>query len=215
MDPLVYHYIMELIICEDEEQFVQTISDWCRTQIQKCSAHSIFIPAGKTPESLYRHWELVKPDYLRNIKLLQIDDILTGGSQFLFRKFFENSLPSYQSKIQWIGDGEDVGDLAILGLGLNGHVAFHEPGIDQSLFSGCVLLGKETCSNLGLNSVEWGITYGLSAFKNSKAILLIVKGSAKKKILSRLLAKDPMVPATHLLQHSQVTIIVDKEAYGD
>jgi 6-phosphogluconolactonase/glucosamine-6-phosphate isomerase/deaminase len=205
---------MELIICEDEDHFVRAISVWCKTQIQQLNARSVFIPAGKTPECIYRFWEKSKPDYLNNLELLQVDDVLTGDSQFLFRRFLESSLPSYERKFRWINDGSCIGDLAILGLGLNGHVAFHEPGLNQSLFSGCVKLNAETCHSLGISDGSWGITYGLAAFNRSKGVLLIVRGAPKRQVLSRLLKGDHALPASQLLKHPNLTIIADRDAYG-
>ena len=203
---------MELIVCEGEGEFVETVSEWCRTQIQQYHAQSVFIPAGRTPESLYQYWEESHPPYLKGLKLIQIDDVLTGDKRHIFKKFFKQFLPSYQQAIQWIEDGEVVGDIALLGLGLNGHIAFHEPGVSLTLFSGCVNLGTETCKNLGIREGEWGISYGLAACKKSKAILIIVKGATKKEILKRLLSGDKTLPASHLMQHPNLTIIADSDA---
>jgi glucosamine-6-phosphate deaminase len=123
-------------------------------------------------------------------------------------------LPGFLNHFRWIGDSYEQGDLAILGLGLNGHVAFHEPELPKNFYSGCVRLSEKTCNTLGVEPSTWGITYGASAFLKSKAILMLVSGTAKREVLQRLLKKDPSLPATALCSHPQFTILADSAASG-
>ena len=116
--------------------------------------------------------------------------------------------------MRFIDDASQVADLALLGLGLNGHVAFHEPGLPENFFSGCVRLNSHTCQNLGVKNGAWGLTYGIGALKRAKAVLLMVRGLSKHEILGQLLKQNPALPATYLLKHANITILVDREAYG-
>lgn len=204
---------MELIICEGPEAFVQAADRWCRTEIQLHGAKAVFLPAGQTPESLYEKWEREKPGPLQGLEILQIDDVLTGAKRGVFRRFFSEKLPSYEAQLRPIDEASRVADLGLLGLGLNGHVAFHEPEIDLSFFSGCVKLSAKTCTNLGLEESTWGISYGVQAFLATKALLIMVKGAGKREVLARLLKGDPALPASALLGHPRLTILADREAY--
>ena len=148
--------------------------------------------------------------YLKGLSLRQIDDLATGPRRGLFREFFARHLPSYASQLVPLESGsaaEEGADLAILGLGLNGHVAFHEPGLDPRFFAGCVRLSAETCQNLAAGENAWGISYGIEAFRRTRAILMMAYGPAKHDIVQRLLARDPALPATHLLGHPDFTLL--------
>jgi 6-phosphogluconolactonase/glucosamine-6-phosphate isomerase/deaminase len=224
----VYDNTMELVICENVgveaeksanissavADFASLASQWCRTQIQELGARSFFLPAGQTPESLYELWERTRPDFLAAIDLLQIDDVLTGPKAGMFRRFFTEKLPSYQLRFHAIERADQVADAAVLGLGLNGHIAFHEPGLDSRFFSGCVRLNEVTCANLKVDPGTWGISYGAAAFLEARAVLVMVKGRSKREILKRLLNGDRSLPAAGLLDHPRLTILADREAIG-
>lgn len=209
---------MNLIVCEDPSSVARAASFWVENNLDSMrpekSAQTIFVPAGQTPVSLYQLWEQEKPSYLNSVSLLQVDDVLTGSKRGLFKSFFAEHLPSYQKQIRFIDRGDEAADLAILGLGLNGHVAFHEPGLSPSLYSACVRLNEETCRNLELEDVTWGITYGAQAFLASRAILFIALGESKREIVRRVMNIDPQLPASLLVSHPRVTLIADRLAAG-
>src|SRR5690606_19816291 len=98
-----------------------------------------------------------------------------------FRKFFLERLPSFAARIARPEEFEGPADLAILGLGRNGHVAFHEPGLPLEFRFGEVALTGATCRSLGLTPPRQGITHGLGHFMKCRAVLLIVAGSGKEE----------------------------------
>ncbi len=204
---------MELIVCDSAEQVDASVSKWCEKKVLDFGIKSAFIPAGATPEGLYQLWEKQRPAYLKGMKLIQIDDVLSSPQEGMFKKFFEQHLPSFKSQLCFIESGECKAELGLLGLGVNGHVAFHEPGIHEDFYSGCVRLSEVTCKNLNLPNGSWGVSYGAGAFMRCKAVSIIVKGKSKREILKRLLAKDPTVPASALMNHPRLTIITDRDAY--
>jgi glucosamine-6-phosphate deaminase len=101
------------------------------------------------------------------------------------------------------------GDLAVLGLGTNGHVAFHEPGIPADFRFGEVKLHDDTAERLHLESGTVGRTYGIGIFNEAKALLLVVRGESKRRALQGLLEGDPNVPASALRDHPDLTILTD------
>lgn len=204
---------MNAIVCEEPSTIGRAASNWCRQKFKKFGATSIFVPAGKTPIPLYEDWERTRPDFLHRARLLQIDEILTGKRKGEFKNFFSQHLPSYLNQIELISSADEIADLAILGLGLNGHVAFHEPGLAPQFVGGCVSLSKPTCDYLQLEPTTWGLTYGVGTFIQAKAILMIVTGGSKNSILTRLTNRDPELPATHLMTHQDFTLVCDREAW--
>lgn len=204
---------MNTIICDDSKKFGPMASEWCQEKINSVGARSIFIPAGNTPIPLYEVWRATKPQFLQGIDLLQIDEVLTGSQRGVFKKFFTDHLPEYKKQMKFIDRADQGADLGILGLGLNGHVAFHEPGLPGDFFSGCVRLNEVTCKYLDLAPGTWGLTYGAGAFMKCKSILIMVNGFSKREILTRLLNGDPSVPAAALLKHRDLTILADRDAW--
>ena len=203
---------MKLVVCKDVVDLAREASTWCETNIQRTGARSIYIPAGSTPTPLYAIWEKSKPEYLTGVELVQVDEILDGDRALYFRQFLRQQLPSFSSQLVMVEAEREIAPLAILGLGLNGHVAFHEPGTDPKLRKGIVTLSEITKRELGVHGPTNGLTYGLGTFWECDAILVLVSGDKKQEILRRWLNEDEHLPATHLLRHPRLTIIVDESA---
>ena len=203
---------MELKVCKGAEQ-VALETGALVSRLVSGGARTIYVPAGRTPEPLYQLWEKDRPSWLASAKLIQIDDILTGQRRGQFRRFFEEALPTYKNRIEFIGgDNCTQADVALLGLGLNGHVGFHEPGLPASLFMGCVRLSPATCGLLELEQGTWGISYGLGAFMKCRAVVMMVTGKSKRGILHQLINNLGEFPALQLKDHNQFTLIADQNA---
>lgn len=197
----------------DKKEIVKFIDSWCEKNIQNLSAKSIFLPAGNTLIPLYDAWEKKVPSYLNGVELFQVDDVITGEKQYIFKSFFQQKLPSFQNQFNYIGSTAKSCELAILGLGFNGHVAFHEPGINKDFDFGKVTLTDQTCDHLEVPHKTQGLSYGVGTFLKCKKILLVISGSSKKDILKKVLAKEDNIPAAYLLGHKGLTILADMAAY--
>ena len=111
-------------------------------------------------------------------------------------------------------------DLAILGLGPNGHLAFNEPPVGDDANTRIVTLTEESLES---NSVYWGgrdrvplqaMTAGMRQILGAKRILLLVSGKSKRHILHQV-SSGPVhseCPASFLKHHPSCTIIADKAA---
>ncbi len=110
-------------------------------------------------------------------------------------------------------------DLAILGLGGNGHIGFNEPESDWSAQTHVVSLSPETrathvAQTQGRFAIpEQGITVGISTILEAREILLLVAGRAKVRALAALRRgiPDPKWPVTALLTHRNLTVIAEAE----
>ena len=116
---------------------------------------------------------------------------------------------------------EDLGgiDLQLLGIGLDGHIGFNEP---DSVFTAAtheVVLDESTIkanARFFKNEDEVpkkAITMGMMSIMKAKKVLLIANGKAKKDIINKAFygAVDPMVPASILQLHPDVTVIFAEE----
>lgn len=193
------------------QDFSREASHWLEKRVLS-GARSVFLPAGRTPETLYALWENEKPSWLSGVRFKQIDDVLTGPQAGVFRQFFETHLPSYVNQFEWIDRADSEADVAVLGLGLNGHIAFHEPVLPRDFLGGCVQLTEITRRTLGLADPTWGITYGASTFMKCRSILMIAAGETKRDVVARLCERSTSLPATSLLQHRDFSLIVDQAA---
>lgn len=115
-------------------------------------------------------------------------------------------------------------DVAILGLGVNGHLGFNEPPSDAASVTRTVEL---TPSTIAANARYWGterdvparaVTLGMRPLLAARAIVLLVSGASKREIVRRAL-EGPVredVPASFVRQaRGTVTVIVDRAAWGD
>lgn len=112
-------------------------------------------------------------------------------------------------------------DLMILGVGLNGHLAYNEPGSRQDVDFQVVNLEDQSIQNTlgyGITNDEHlptrGITIGLQTIYNSKKIVLIALGEEKKKVLEKFnVCKefDPGFPISILHDHQNLEIYTDFE----
>lgn len=197
---------MQTLIAKEQHDWVNLAWTWIHDQVQP--GQRVFVPAGGTPIPLYRRFVAEPSSLLSSLTFVQIDDILTGPQRGIFRKFFEQQLAPFYKQIEWIDFAGKSSDVAILGVGVNGHVAFHEPGLAQDFYSGCVPLTEETRRYLNLSQTTWGVTYGVGAFLKAKAILVLARGESKQHILRKAL-KDRNLPISWILEHPNVTLVTD------
>jgi glucosamine-6-phosphate deaminase len=114
-------------------------------------------------------------------------------------------------------------DLAILGIGENGHVGFNEPPSDSESPTRPVDLTPESVRS---SARYWGgrehvpsraVTAGMAALLGARKTLLVASGSRKRDILHRALEGPvhPLVPASYLQGAPDLTVLLDREAWGD
>lgn len=111
-------------------------------------------------------------------------------------------------------------DLCMLGIGINGHAAFNEPGSSRDSRARVVDLTPASreahAATFGsLAAVpERGMTLGVADLLEARAILVLAAGSRKAAIV-RLAIEGPQtadVPASWLQPHADVTWLLDEAA---
>jgi glucosamine-6-phosphate deaminase len=115
-------------------------------------------------------------------------------------------------------------ELAVLGLGPNGHLGFNEPPIERDAPTRLVPLTRESIRS---NARYWGdesdvpreaLTCGMLTILESRTVLLVVSGAHKREILRRTLTSPPTadVPASWLQQAAgDVLVLADRDAWPD
>jgi glucosamine-6-phosphate deaminase len=106
-------------------------------------------------------------------------------------------------------------DLCVLGLGVNGHVAFNEPGSPWDLGTRVVHLSQATRAahdrqtQVPWRIPAWGVTMGIKTLQQSRHLLLLIAGDHKEAARAAVYAgvADIDWPVTSLLAHPSLTII--------
>ncbi len=110
-------------------------------------------------------------------------------------------------------------DLMIVGIGMNGHIGFNEPGVDFSLLSHVIDL-DETTVTVGQKYfqqqviLQKGITLGFSHLLKAEKVFLLANGTRKATVIQKAVegAITNTFPASIMQQHKNGFIIIDKEA---
>jgi glucosamine-6-phosphate deaminase len=113
-------------------------------------------------------------------------------------------------------------DLAILGLGANGHIAFNEPGSDWAGTTHIVTLSDQTweANAAGLGGSPGsppdlprrGLTMGIATLRAARRVLLLVSGESKRQAFAALQRglPDRQWPVTSLLDHPDLVVVIDE-----
>lgn len=110
-------------------------------------------------------------------------------------------------------------DIAILGVGLNGHLGFNEPPSSADAPTREVALTPESVESnraywAGSTIPDRALTAGMKTILATRRAILLVSGPRKAGILDRVLrsAPDPWLPASHLHRHPDAIVIADRAA---
>jgi len=203
----------------------------------------LLLPVGKTAVPVYR--ELVRLHAagrapFRRATTFNLDELaVPPDDERSFRSFMQRhlfskvALPS--SRVRFLrGDASDPGrecaryeralaregpaDVAFVGIGVNGHVAYLEPGRALAPRTSPVGLSASTRRQLardGVRPVPRGaLTVGIETILDSRAIVLVASGASKARAVAAAL-EGPVtarVPASFLSLHPRLEVHLDRGA---
>ena len=106
-------------------------------------------------------------------------------------------------------------DIQLLGIGVNGHIGFNEPGTPFALGTNVVELTESTreANKIYFNSIDevptHAITMGIQTIMNAKKVVLLISGASKQEAMERLRGGEVSedFPASALHNHRDVTVI--------
>ncbi|HTE09825.1 MAG TPA: glucosamine-6-phosphate deaminase [Chitinophagaceae bacterium] len=112
-------------------------------------------------------------------------------------------------------------DLMLVGIGMNGHIGFNEPGISPYLFAHVIELdiitqqvGQKYFSEI--TPLQKGISLGMAQFMQSGMVILLATGNKKAPIIKKALEENvsAAVPAGFIQEHTNAFVLLDSEAAG-
>jgi galactosamine-6-phosphate isomerase len=147
------------------------------------------------------------------------DPLNIGPSQYhLFNALAEDPEKECHKMDRFVQEKGGI-DLMIVGIGMNGHIGFNEPGVGFNLFSHVIQL-DDTTKTVGKRyfsqpvSLEKGITLGLAHLLAARKVFLIANGIRKAEVIKNAV-QGPVTnifPASILQKHENGFVLVDEEA---
>jgi len=136
----------------------------------------------------------------------------TKSNVHLLRSPSGSDVESYCHSIEELIRNAGGIDLQILGIGLNGHIAFNEPGSRFDSRTRVVTLAASDASN----TLRKAITMGIATILDARRILLLSSGASKSDMLATAI-QGPVteaVPASVLQRHPDVLVLTDSGGYS-
>lgn len=235
----------QIIQTEEGHDFVQQASSFLIKAIKSVASPLVALPTGSTPLGIYKEFaSQYKNDAVwQDMRYIALDEYigLPRDDERLFQNWigrecldflgveqdnritFDSLAPDPASEVQRINEiiaAQGPIDIAVLGLGTNGHIAFNEPGSSFDSATRVIDLSDETRAS---NAEYWGgldrvptqaYTLGLKTLTDTKHIILLVTGAHKADILDKVLS-GPItedIPASILRTVPNVTVIADSPA---
>lgn len=234
-----------LSIVEDAPRAARVVADLLENVIRSRPDAVLALPTGRTPLRLYDELaernRVGRIDFHR-VRTFNLDEWVganrdSAGSyaRFMDEHFF--SRVNLQPRNCQIPDGSrsDLGaecaryerlireaggiDLAILGIGRNGHIGFNEPGTPFDSRTHVVEVTAETRLANRWSFPDGRVptramTVGIGTILDARQIVLLATGGAKANVLRCLLEDpiDPSFPASALRLHPCVHLVADSLA---
>lgn len=224
-----------LSVQPDPQALAVAAADFICAQVSAKPDLSILVATGNTPMPTYaelgRRVAVGQADFSR-VTAVQLDEYLGVPEDdprslwaWMRRSFVEPLGITHTVKlddpVEFEQDVSGLGglDLAVLGLGPNGHLGFNEPPSPPDAPTRRLTLTHESLES---NRAYWGdlpvpmqaVTAGMNVILAARQTLLLVSGAHKRAVLRAALegAETPDLPAS-LLRRTSLTVIADGAAW--
>ena len=192
---------MRIIVCENYEEVSKKAAQMILSQVTLKPNSVLGLATGSTPIGMYENIN-INPENI-HIPNGMTDDV-------------DAECERYDELIKEAGGV----DIQVLGIGNNAHIGFNEPTINFEKGTHLVQLEDSTieANSRFFDNIEdvpkKAITMGVGSIFKSRKIMLIATGENKAEaIYNTVYGKVvPEVPASILQFHSDIVLILDKEA---
>ncbi len=237
---------IKIVILRDYESLSRQAAMLVAKTVRSNPAAVLGLATGSTPLGLYRDLtEMVQQGFVKfgRVTTFNLDEYypITRENpqsyyQFMQRHFWEPAGISAARAHSLKGDSDDAAeeclhyeqrirqaggiDLQVLGIGINGHIGFNEPGEKLQAETHLVSLSGETIAansrffEKAADVPGMALTMGVGTIMKARRILLLASGGHKAAAI-RETVRGPLttaVPASLLQAHPRVTVMVDREA---
>lgn len=236
---------MLIIIAKNYNEMSKRAVDIINLEINKKPNLVLGLPTGETPIGMYKLLVKASKDKKINfskIKFFNLDEYYPiskdskNSYHYYMNKNFFNHINVKKSSIN-ILDSETKHpirdsilyerkikknplDLQILGVGINGHIGFNEPGTRLNSRTRVVDLTLSTIkrnSRFFKNKNDFpkkALTMGIETIMSAKKLILLANGKNKALAIKHLVEGkiDKKWPVSFLRKHKNLVLIIDKDA---
>ena len=218
---------MKINVLKGYNELSSTVADIVEKQLKENPISRFVLPTGSTPLGLYKelvsrklNWSstmtynldvyIMNPEHPQSYQTYMKKNLFDKTNIYPSNcQFPDRNTKSYEQRLRGI-----PGDLCILGIGSNGHIAFNEPGSAFDSRTRIVHLTEQTIvdNSRFFDDVSdvptQAITMGLGTIMDVKRIVLMVSGKQKKNILDVAINGEVTedVPASILQRHDNVEV---------
>lgn len=126
---------------------------------------------------------------------------------------FKKECSDYEREIKKFGGI----DLQFLGLGVNGHIGFNEPGSSFASRTRRVKLTRSTLKANAAGVPHFALTMGIGTILRARKIILTATGKSKSCAVKEMVCGkiSKKIPASALRSHKNIILILDKDAASE
>lgn len=233
---------MKIIVCQTYEELSQKACDVILYELKWKENLLLCAATGNSPKGAYQllaeHYGN-QPELFKELRIIKLDE--WGGIPMEHPGTCESYLqanliqpleldesrylsfnssphePRYECiKMQDNLKKEGPIDLCILGLGMNGHLAFNEPADFLQPHAHVASLSSSSLQHSMASDMAvkpaYGLTLGMADILQSKIILILINGPQKRNIVNKFLSEKitTLVPASFLWLHPNAICLVEK-----
>ena len=237
---------MKILVFEKEEHLDAYVGEYICHFIRNHSQPVIGFATGSTPLGVYRYfidnYQAQKVSF-HQVKAFNLDEYvgLTPSHPRSFASAMKNELFSHidilPENINALdGSKEDMIqecqryeslidanpiDIQILGIGMDGHIAYNEPGSPLDGACHVVNLHQESIESsldYGFDHIEdvptQGVTQGIGTIMKAKQLIMMAKGEKKADLVKRMIYGEVTsdFPSSIIQRHPNVIVCLDRNA---
>ena len=237
---------MKILVFEKEEYLDAYVGEYICHFIRNHSQPVIGFATGSTPLGVYRYfidnYQAQKVSF-RQVKAFNLDEYvgLTPSHPRSFASAMKNELFSHIDilpeninaldgskedmiqecqRYESLIDGNPI-DIQILGIGMDGHIAYNEPGSPLDGACHVVDLHQESIESsldYGFDHIEdvptQGVTQGIGTIMKAKQLIMMAKGEKKADLVKRMIYGEVTsdFPSSIIQRHPNVIVCLDRSA---
>lgn len=235
---------MRVLIEADAQAVARRAASLVEELVRRRPGAVLGLAAGATPLAMYglltapaRRLDLSRLSVFGLDEYLGLDAAHPASCAFTLRRHFITPAAIPESRVHLLDGGatgdldahcaaheaaiEAAGglDLQILGLGVNGHIGFNEPGCGLADRTRPVALRRSTrATNAPIFAPAEvppaALSMGIGTILTARRILLLATGSSKAEAVARMVEGpvSAMVPASALQLHPDAVVVLDEAA---
>lgn len=236
---------MHTIVYDNPDQLARSTAEKIIGTVEHNPNALLCLAGGETPRLTYRYTAAIAKDKgidFSAVQFVSLDEWIgvstsnTGSCYYFLQQMLFAPLDIPSANIHFfdacavdldaeckridniIGQLKDI-DLMLVGIGMNGHIGFNEPGVavDQAAHTTVLDISTQQVGQkyfLENTALQKGITLGMAQFMQAQTAILLASGITKAAIIKKALEEEitNAVPASFIQKHGNAFVMLDMAA---